>query len=349
MPEGSTTVLRSALDAGVVSAVSAEVGSVHGPVWTFAAGRHAFEPEAPSVTTATIFDLASLTKVLATTTLGVKLAAMGQLDVETRVASFISGWSGNDRSTVTVRDLFEHSSGLPAYRRYFETCAGRGEYEAAIAAEPLEYVPRQASLYSDLDFILLGFILEDAGAAALDVQFRDWRRDAGISEPIDFRPPSDWQHRIASTGRDRSRTGELVGEVHDENAAALYGVAGHAGLFGTAATVGQIARWWLARLLGHEQGDDAAVARKFALRSTVPGSSRAMGWDTMLTTSSCGSRLSSRAIGHTGFTGTSLWIDPTYDLYAVLLTNYVLGSSDREKIRQVRRSFHDAVAADFVR
>jgi CubicO group peptidase (beta-lactamase class C family) len=137
--------------------------------------------------------------------------------------------------------------------------------------------------------------------------------------------------------------------VHDENAAALHGVAGHAGLFGSAAAVGDIARWWLARLLGLEQGDEAAVARKFARRSTVPGSSRAMGWDTMLTTSSCGSCLSSRAIGHTGFTGTSLWIDPTYDLYAVLLTNYVLGSSDREKIRQVRRSFHDAVAADFVR
>ena len=347
--EGSSKVLGTALDAGFFSAVSAEVGSLNGPAWKYARGRLSFEPEARAVGVATIFDLASLTKVLATTTLAVRLVAAGRLGLGAQVGSLVSGWSGSTRSAVAVRDLLEHCSGLPAHRRYFEELAGRSEYERAIAAEPLEYHPRQASIYSDLGFMLLGFILEDAGGSALNLQFREWCDRVGISEPIDFLPPPEWHPRIPSTSRDRWHNGALIGEVQDENAAALGGVAAHAGLFGTAGAVGQIARWWLARLTGVEQSDDAAVAREFAIRSTVPGSSRAMGWDTMLATSSCGRRLSPTAIGHTGFTGTSLWIDPTYDLYAVLLTNFVLRSTDREKIRQIRRSFHDAVVADFVR
>jgi CubicO group peptidase (beta-lactamase class C family) len=261
----------------------------------------------------------------------------------------MTSWRKPDRAAVTVRDLFEHSSGLPAHRRYFEQRAGRPDYEAAIAAEPLDYRPRERSLYSDLGFILLGFILEDAGGAPLDRQFHDWRTAEGIAEPIDFVPPRDWRSRIPSTGHDRWRGAVQRGEVHDENAAALGGVAGHAGLFGTAAAVGRIARWWLERLLGIAQADDAALARAFVIRSTVPGSSRALAWDTMLATSSCGERWSPRAIGHTGFTGTSLWIDPGRDCYAVLLTNYVLRSTDRVNIRQVRRAFHDAVVADTTR
>lgn len=347
--ENSTSVLTSALDAGLFSAVSAEVGSVRGSTWTHAAGRLSFEPEAAAADADTIFDLASLTKVLATATLGVQLVAAGRLDLAAPVSSLIKKWSKPDRAAVTVRDLFEHSSGLPAHRRYFEQQAGRLDYETAIAVEPLEYPPRQRSLYSDLGFILLGFILEDAGGAPLDRQFHDWRTAEAFSEPIDFRPPLDWRSRIASTGHDRWRGAIRPGEVHDENTAALGGVAGHAGLFGTADAVGRIARWWLARLLGDSQADDAATARAFVIRSNVPGSSRALAWDTMLTTSSCGERWSARAIGHTGFTGTSLWIDPACDRYAVLLTNYVLQSRDREKIREVRRAFHDAVVADSTR
>ena len=347
--EQSTNVLTSALEAGLFSAVSAEVGSARGPTWTYASGRLSFEPGATVVAAHTIFDLASLTKVLATATLGVKLAAAGRLDLEAPISSLIMPWNKPDRAAVTVRDLFEHSSGLPAHRCYFEHRAGRPAYEAAIAAEPLEYRPREKSLYSDLGFILLGFILEDAGGASLDRQFHDWRTEEGISDPIDFLPPLDWRSRIPLTGPDRWRGAIQPGDVHDENTAALGGIAGHAGLFGTAAAVGKIARWWLARLLGLAQEGDAAVARAFVIRSSVPGSSRALGWDTMLTTSSCGERWSERAIGHTGFTGTSLWIDPPRDCYAVLLTNYVLRSTGRDKIRQIRRAFHDAVVADTTR
>jgi CubicO group peptidase (beta-lactamase class C family) len=138
----------------------------------------------------------------------------------------------------------------------------------------------------------------------------------------------------------------LQGEVHDENAAALGGVAAHAGLFGTAGAVGAAARWWLRLLAGEDQqGASAAVARVFASRSDVPGSSRALAWDTMLPTSSCGTRLSAAAIGHTGFTGTSLWIDPELDLYVVFLSNRVHPTRQGEAMKSIRPALHDAVAA----
>ncbi len=138
-----------------------------------------------------------------------------------------------------------------------------------------------------------------------------------------------------------------VGEVHDNYAAALGGVAGHAGLFGTAAAVGVFARV----VLRAARGDDAvpppwtpAMVARFTTKSTVPGSSRALGWDTMLPTSSCGTRMSPSAFGHVGFTGTSLWIDPERDRYFVLLTNRACGGGSLEQMRDVRRAFHDALA-----
>jgi CubicO group peptidase (beta-lactamase class C family) len=357
-------VLEAALQRGAFTAVTAEVGRRATSLWTYGAGRLDNDPGAAEATPATIFDLASLTKVLATTSIGLSLVSRGLLDLELPVASIVESWTGHDRAAVTVRDLFEHSSGLPAHRPFFRTMAGRDSYQAAIACAPLEFAPRTQSVYSDLGFILLGFILEDVGGALLDVQFREWRaasRDhasAGASaspavptpEPLDYRPPSEWTPRIASTGLDDWRSRTLRGEVHDGNAAALGGVAAHAGLFGTAAAVGEIARWWLARLAGDPDpptGVNGPDAQMFARRSTVRGSSRAVGWDTMLPTSSCGSRMSPRALGHTGFTGTSLWIDPTHDLYVVLLSNHVCVGRDTEKIRQVRRAFHDAVLEDW--
>ncbi|MGH9176021.1 MAG: serine hydrolase domain-containing protein [Vicinamibacterales bacterium] len=335
-------VLEAALKSRAFSAVNAEVGSSGGVEWIYSAGRVSFDHDAPAVTERTIFDLASLTKVLAAASLASRLISDARLDLDTRVATFLPGWTAVDRAAVTVRDLLEHSSGLPAYRPYFKTLSGRAAYQDAIAREPLECEPRTAAIYSDLGFILLGFILEDAGGAPLDAQVREWRHAEGLAEMLDFVPPDDCRSRIASTGRDSWRGRVLQGEVHDANAAALGGIAAHAGLFGTAPAVGEIARWWLAGLTGLRPGPPASFAR----RSTVPGSSRALGWDTMLPTSSCGTRFSSSAIGHTGFTGTSLWIDPERDLYAVLLSNYVISARERETIRQVRRAFHDAVIDD---
>jgi CubicO group peptidase (beta-lactamase class C family) len=343
-------VLETGLSVRAYTAVSAEVGRATGPVWTFAAGGLSTASDAAAATEETIYDLASLTKVLSTTALAMMLCARGAIDIDEPVSAFIPEWIDEDRASVTLRDLLEHCSGLPAHRPFYETYAGRASFQHAIACTPLDHAPRTRSVYSDLGFMLVGFVIEDIGVAPLEWQFNRWRMLAGVRPAIDFHVHDEWRGRIAATENDPWRGRLLQGEVHDENTAALGGVAGHAGLFGTAAAVGDAARWWLRLLGGHDNfptGVSSQVSIRFVERSTVAGSSRALGWDTMLPTSSCGTRLSARAIGHTGFTGTSLWIDPVLDLYVVLLTNRVHPTRDNQLIQQVRRDFHDAVVDDF--
>jgi CubicO group peptidase (beta-lactamase class C family) len=341
-------VLARALAAGAFSAVSAEIGDRTGPRWTYAAGRLGFDPATPLVDHDTIFDLASLTKVLAAATIALQLTARGRLDLDTPVRDLVPAWRGVDRAGVLVRDLLEHSSGLPAWRDYFRTLDDSEGFVRAISEEPLEDAPRTRAEYSDLGFILLGVILEHVGGRSLAEQFAGWRSAVGATGPLDFRPPPEWRSRIAMTAHHERRGKTLQGEVHDQNTEALGGVAAHAGLFGTAAAVGAVARWWLRLLRGQDDaatGVSASAAQMFTRRSAVPRSSRALGWDTMLPTSSCGTRMSARAIGHTGFTGTSLWIDPARDAYFVLLTNRVLASNTSDEIQRVRREFHDAATA----
>jgi CubicO group peptidase (beta-lactamase class C family) len=193
--------------------------------------------------------------------------------------------------------------------------------------------------------MLLGFILE--GAAPLAAQFETLRLQMGGIEDLQFHPPDIWKARTAPTRQSPARGRLLVGEVDDDNAWALGGAAGHAGLFGTAGAVGECARHLLQVLGGRTGAFRRETLETFITRRTdVPGSSRALGWDTMLPTSSCGTRLSRRAIGHTGYTGTSLWLDPAQDLYVVLLTNRVHPTRHNEGIQALRRAFHDAVIAD---
>jgi CubicO group peptidase (beta-lactamase class C family) len=197
-------VIDAALAARAFSAAVAEVGRRTGAIWEYAAGRLGYNAGA-RVTTETVFDLASLTKVLATATLALDLTIQGRLDLDHEVRAYLPAWSGADRARVTVGDLLEHASGLPGYRDYFRTLAGRGQFVAAIAAEPLEYIPRTASTYSDLGFMLLGFILEDAGGAPLDRQFDRWRAREGLAAPLMYRPPDDWRDRGARRKRGRAR------------------------------------------------------------------------------------------------------------------------------------------------
>ena len=161
-----------------------------------------------------------------------------------------------------------------------------------------------------------------------------------------FSPPRYLRHRIAPTEHDPWRGRTLVGEVHDENTWALGGAAGHAGLFGTVGAVGAFARAVLHTIHDEPLLARTATMRAFMTRSHVEGSSRALGWDTMLPTSSCGVKLSASSIGHTGFTGTSLWIDWERDLYIVLLTNRVHPSREKDGLRQMRPQFHDAVVSE---
>ena len=350
-----------------------ELGDATGPLWRQAFGRLRFEADAPVTAEDTIFDLASLTKVMATTTLVMQEVERGAIGLDDLVGRYVAAWQGADRVHVTIRDLLAHSAGLTAYVPFYldyrlgldplrSVChrvespgeeglpSGevRAEFERAVCRIPLEYAPRTKSVYSDLGFMLLGFILgRDVG---LPARFDAMRSHMGIVEDVQFNPPTLWKSRTAPTGVDSWRGRLLVGEVHDENAATLQGAAGHAGLFGTAAACGQHASHMLRVLDGKAGAFSRATAETFiTCGSDVPENSRALGWDTMLPGSSCGSRMSRRAFGHTGFTGTSLWIDPERGVYVVLLTNRVHPTRANETIREVRPAVHDAVMEAFAR
>lgn len=328
-------VLDRAIANRVFPGAVVEIGRRDGVVAELARGSQTYAGVA-AVAGDTIFDLASLTKVLATAAIAAEEFSTGRMRPNDRVRHWIRSWTGEDRQTVTIQDLLEHCSGLPAHRPYGERRRGRAAFELAICEEPLDYLPRTQSVYSDPGFILLGLAIEHAASVPLDQLFDGWReRELGQGIELRFRPPVEWHDRIAPT-EDTADGEERRGAVHDENCAALDGVAAHAGLFGTAAAVGACARWWLA----------SPALATFARQSNTPGSSRALGWDTMRPTSSCGTRLSPRAIGHTGFTGTSLWIDPEQDLYVVFLSNRVHPSRAGDGIQQTRRALHDAVVTD---
>jgi len=323
-----------------------EVGTPHHPLWREAFGQLSFEPTAALAREDTYFDLASLTKVLATAPLIMRITERGGLGLDDPVSMHLRLWRDNhSEPPVTIRDLLAHCSGLPAYVPLFRQYAGRMAFEEAICTTPLAYEPRSASIYSDLGFMLLGFILEDI--APLPVQFDTLMQQMGNIQDLQYHPPAGWRTKAAPTRHDEWRGRILVGEVDDDNAWALGGAAGHAGLFGTAQSVGECARHLLQILDGRQGVFQAQTLNTFTSRRTdVPGSSRALGWDTMLPTSSCGTRLSPRAFGHVGFTGTSLWIDPDAAIYVVFLTNRVHPRPDNDAIKQIRPALHDAVMGE---
>ena len=338
-------VIAAGLTSRAYPAAAIEVGSGDGPIWSEAFGQLTYAPAAPACRLDTIFDLASLTKVIVTASLAMQAHAHGRLPVGTAIADRLAGWRGDDRRRVTIRHLLDHSSGLPAHVRLWEQARGRAAIEAAICATPLDYTPGTKSVYSDLGFMLLGFLLEDAGGAPLDVQFDPLARALGAE--LFYRPPIELRDRIAPTEIDPSRGGVLQGDVHDENTAALGGVAAHAGLFGAIASVGVFARAVLATTGRVTPLGDPDTLALFTTRTGVPDSSRALGWDTMRPTSSCGTRMSPGAIGHTGFTGTSLWIDPARDVYVVFLTNRVHPTRENNQLITLRPALHDAVMDEF--
>jgi CubicO group peptidase (beta-lactamase class C family) len=352
---GAARRRRSAARAdGRFPAAAVEVGGSDTLQWQEAFGTLTFDPGAPPATIDTVFDLASLTKPLVTTTLILNLVARGELHLTDLVRDGFAEWRGVDRESVAVTDLLEHSSGLPA-RLPDGHPHGRRAFEHAICTLALESVPRSQSQYSDLGFLLLGFLAADRSNETLDRAFA--RCSARIAtagtgaalESLTFGVAADARSNVAPTEPlpgDVRQGRRLTGEVHDVYAAALDGVAGHAGLFGTAAGVGVLAKAVLVAARGVERQPallPASLVQRALLRSAVPGSSRALGWDTMLVTSSCGTRMSHAAFGHVGFTGTSLWIDPLRDRYFVLLTNRVCGGCSIDDMRSIRREFHDAL------
>jgi CubicO group peptidase (beta-lactamase class C family) len=324
--------LSTVVDEGLIPAAVLEVGSSAGATARMAAG----------CAEDAIFDLASLTKVLGPGVIALRMVGSHRLDLDDPVSRWVPAFRAADRADVRVRDLLTHSSGLPAHAPLYAHHAGADAVVAAAAATPLAAPPRTSPSYSDLGFIVLGRMLEAAGDAPLAVQVAE-ALSMLTDEPPTFGPITA-DARVQGTGHSAWRGRVLRGDVHDDNAAAMGGVAGHAGLFGTARGTGDVARAVLRGL----RGVDSPIApswafRAFARRSPVAGSSRALAWDTALPTSSSGRFLSRQAIGHTGFTGTSIWIDPASDLYIVLLTNRVAGRATADDMARIRRVVHESI------
>ena len=342
------SILEAAVAARAFPGATIEVGRADAVLWAAAVGSLRYDADARPATMDTVFDLASLTKVVATTSIAMQLVRTGRLDLDRPIGAYLQGWDTGLRAAIRVSHLLDHSSGLPAHVRLWEHGRGRADYEAAIRQLPLEAEPGVRSVYSDVGFMLLGFLLEDVSGRSLEIHMAALNAALGLGD-VRYLPPEDWASRTAPTEFDPWRHRLLVGEVHDENAAGLGGVASHAGLFGTAPAVGRFAQAVLRALAAPPDVPALPLMRAFARATGVPGSSRALGWDTMLPTSSCGVRLSPRAIGHVGFTGTSVWIDPERDLYVVLLTNRVHPTRSNEALRAIRPKVHDAVVEDLER
>ncbi|HYG64970.1 MAG TPA: serine hydrolase domain-containing protein [Thermoanaerobaculia bacterium] len=331
---------RGAFPGGVLAA-----GDEEGLVHLHPFGRLSYEADAPPVTSETLYDLASLTKVVATTTMAMILVDEGRLDLDQPVQELLPGFQGPGKEAVTVRHLLTHSSGLQGIVPLYKEVQGREAFRERVLALDLIYPPGSRSVYSDPGILLLGEILEQAAGQPLAAFVRDRVfAPLGMRETR-FRPPPELRSRIAPTEFDPWRGRLVHGEVHDENAFALGGVAPHAGLFGTA---GDLARFARMLLNGGVLDGRCIVSREtvelFTRRAGIPDSDRALGWDTKSAEgSSAGSLMSARSFGHTGFTGTSVWIDPERRLFVILLTNRVHPTRESNLIREVRPAVADAV------
>jgi serine-type D-Ala-D-Ala carboxypeptidase len=307
-------------------------------------GRFTYPSDSPEVTTQSIFDLASLTKVVATTSMAMILYERGLLDLDAPVVAIVPEFTRGDarRKAVTVRMLLTHSSGLPAYEKLFLRAKTREELLGAAYATGLTADPGSRTEYSDIGFIVLGVLLERVADEGMDgFCQREVFGRMGMAQTT-FRPPPSWRASIPPTADDRVFRQRVVqGEVQDENASVMGGVAGHAGLFAPAADLGKFAL----AMLGEQPALVAPQTLEVFTRreSFPPGSSRALGWDTPSPPSQSGKYFSARSFGHLGYTGTSLWIDRERQLSVTLLTNRTWPDSSNQAIREVRPAFHDAI------
>ena len=310
-----------------------------------ALGRFTFDDASPAVSTACLFDIASVTKLAATTAMSMILYERGVLDLEMPVAAIIPefGRQGDPRrSRVTMRMLLAHSSGLPAYEQLFLRATIREELLQAAFATDLVADPGSRAEYSDIGFILLGIALERLADETLD---RFCQRE--VFGPLamshtTFNPAKSLRNHIPPTADDQTFRHRLIqGEVQDENASVLGGVAGHAGLFSTAE---DLARFAHAMLNSGYPILRPETVKQFTRREDAPaGTSRALGWDTPSAPSQSGKYFSPASFGHLGYTGTSLWIDAERQLSITLLTNRTWPDCQNQAIKLVRPAFHDAV------
>lgn len=366
----ASRAVRDAVAGGMGSAAALAALGSNGPwsslavgrtsrsaLWPTPGGPVAIEWPGTPVDPDTPFDLASLTKPMATSTLLALAVAQGRLDLEAPLRRWLADADGTALADLPLRLLLGHASGLPAWHDFFADTADADAPDAraarvrrAVLATPLEAPPGSRAVYSDLGFLLLGWVVEAVGGAPLDQQFAEQvARPLGLAARF-VRPGHRWSTPVVRTEVWPPRCGDgrpLSGEVHDDNCAALCGVAGHAGLFGSLRDVGTWARVWLraARGLANDLDLPAELARHWVTTAAAPDTTWRLGFDTpSRPTSSAGQRAPSDAFGHLGFTGTSVWMSPQADMAIVLLTNRVHPSRDAvAAIRALRPTVGDAL------
>lgn len=365
--------LEQAVTDGVFPGAVLAVRYGSGQADTFTAGLVSTLDVARALQPATVYDLASLTKPLSTVTGLVLLIQDGRCQLHDRVESILPELAGSPIGTASLWHLLTHSSGLPGWRGYYERLSPAAiipatEEERRIAreavlhliqGEALIYERGARSLYSDLGFMLLGMIVERCSGMPLHQFFRDRIGQLAGPSQLGF-IPAEWAELslqyarrlggdVAPTEHDVWRGRLLCGEVHDENAASLGGVAGHAGLFGTAAAVLAVTGAWLQAYHRRSSVLDTLLVKEFTCRQTgVPGTSWALGWDTPSPPSSAGRFLPEVSFGHLGYTGTSVWIDPLHELEIVLLSNRVHLTRKNERIKAFRPLIHELVYREYV-
>ncbi len=354
--ETAFSLLPKAVQSGVFPGAAAAVGGLEGLFRTGLYGSRCLEPEVLPVMRDTLYDLASLTKVIATTTLFLLFQEKGILSAFDKVSSYLEGFSGHNREAVTLLNLMTHTSGLPDHVRLDLLCRDYDDAIRYLTDMPLVYNPGESVVYSCLGYILLGHILEKAGGDRLDALCGRY-----VFEPLGmdntcFNPVSA---NVAATEYEENSGMMLAGRCHDENARFLGGVSGNAGLFSNIRDLSLFASMLIhkGRFAGKPFLSEASVMAMKRNHTAHLNEDRGLGWSIKGNrikgmderTASAGDLITPGAFGHTGFTGTSLWVDPEKELFVILLANRVHPSRDNTAILRFRRLFHNAVMADLDR
>jgi beta-glucosidase-like glycosyl hydrolase/CubicO group peptidase (beta-lactamase class C family) len=323
-----------------------------GKVSLHAVGKLSYDAKSPQVNVRTMYDVASLTKVIVTTTLVEKLVEgdfksplLLDVPIERYLPEWASGPQPEWRHRVTVRHLMTHTSGLPPFKEYWRTSKGKADTLRMIFAEPLESEPGTKMVYSDLGIILMAEIISRLTGRTLDDLAKEYIFTPLAMNDSMYKPPKKLWPQIAPTEFDAIFRHRLIqGEVHDENAFAIGGVSGHAGLFSTAPDLAAFCQMLLnGGVYAHQRILKRATIAQFTVPQQLSGGTRTLGWVVPTEGGSSGHYYSPHSFGHTGFTGTSIWIDPDRQLFVVLLTNRVNPTRENHKIAEVRPALHDAV------
>ena len=348
------TVIENAIADKAFPGATIAVG-YKGKVAIHAFGNLSYDANSPAVDVRTMYDIASLTKVVVTTTLVAKLAEGDfpvPIDLDAKVERYLPEFAADPsakdiewRHRVTVRHLMTHTSGLPPFKEYWRTSTSKQETLRRIFIEPLEYEPGTKEVYSDLGIILTAEIIERLTGRPLDELAKTYIfNPLGMKDSM-YRPPKTLWSWIAPTEIDNNLRHRLVqGEVHDENAYSIGGVSGHAGVFSTSPDLAAFCQMLLnGGVYAHNRILKRATIAEFTTPQQLSNGTRTLGWAVPTEGGSSGHYFSKHAFGHTGFTGTSIWIDPDREVFVVFLTNRVNPTRENMKIAKVRVAVHDAV------